>query len=69
MIIKDLMVNHIQGIHDLDDIKVRVIIENQVVDIETKNMVDDEIRNLIDHLIKNLTDRLIKNILKVIKYY
>jgi len=69
MTIKNLMVNHIQEILDLDDIRVRVIMENQVVDIEIKNMViDTEIRNIDDLLIESLTDHLIKNMEKVIKY-
>ena len=68
MIIKDLIVDHIREILDPDDIKGKVVIENQVVDIETKNIVDDEIKSIDDLLIGNLIDRLIKNILKVIKY-
>ncbi|MEI8252715.1 MAG: hypothetical protein WCG25_03035 [bacterium] len=69
MKIKDLMVNHIQEILDLDDIKEKVIIEKQVVDMETKNIVDRLIRNMVELLIrKNMVALQIKNILRVIKY-
>jgi hypothetical protein len=68
MIIKDLMVNHIQEILDLDDIRGKVIIEKQVVDIETRNIVDHLIKSIDDLQTKNIDDLLIKNILRVIKY-
>jgi len=61
MITKDLMANLIQEILDLDDIREKVIMGNQMVDIEIKKMVlDTEIRNIENHQIRNMG--------KVIKY-
>jgi len=69
MIIRDLMVNHIQETLDLDDIRGEVNIENRVVDMETKNMVAHQTKNMDELEIKSMDDRLIKNIEKNIKSY
>ena len=64
MIIKNL----IQETDDLDDIRAKVITENQVADMVIKNMADRQIKNMGHHERRNMVDHQKKNMEKNIKY-